>query len=240
MYLLFDLDRTLWNFEGNADITFGKMYQSFQLEELTHVDCHTFHEYYRIVNDQLWEAYRNGTIAKEILNIKRFTIPLEHFGVTENVGNLSVQLGEFYVHEGPKQTGLMPGARELLEYLSTKPQYTLCIITNGFKEAQIPKMHSSNIHHYFKHFFLSEELGFMKPKPQFFEEVLHRLSNIEERSLTAEECMVIGDDYNVDIIGAINSGIPQIFYNYNGKYTQPLPQIPTHTVQQLKEIIDIL
>jgi len=240
MYLLFDLDRTLWDFEGNADITFGKMYQSFQLEKHTHVDCHTFHEYYRIVNDQLWDAYRNGTTTKEVLNIKRFSIPLEHFNVKENIGRLSAQLGDFYVHEGPKQTGLMPGTRELLDYLSNQIQYTLCIITNGFREAQVPKMHSSDIHRYFKHFFLSEDLGYMKPNPKFFEEVLRRLSQDEGTTVMPEDCMVIGDDYNVDIIGAINSGIPQIYYNHNNKNTQPLTIMPTYTVRHLKEIINIL
>lgn len=181
------------------------------------MDCATFHAYYRIVNDQLWEAYRQGTITKEMLNLRRFTLPLEHFGMREGVVQLSVQLGDFYVHEGPKQTGLMPGARHLLDYLAPKPHYTLCIITNGFSEAQIPKMHSSGIYHYFSYFFLSEELGAMKPHPAFFQEVLRRLG------AHPEECIVIGDDYKVDIEGAARMGIPTIFYN------------PSHRCQQKKE-----
>ena len=231
-YLLFDLDRTLWDFEGNADITFGKMYSQFELERMTGVDCETFHTYYRIVNDQLWEAYRQGTITKEMLNLRRFTLPLEHFGMREGVVQLSVKLGDFYVHEGPKQTGLMPGARHLLDYLSQKPEYTLCIITNGFSEAQIPKMHSSDIYRYFKHFFLSEELGAMKPHPAFFQEVLRRLG------ARPEACIVIGDDYKVDIEGAMRCGIPTIFYNLDGRYQQK--REVTHEVTSLEEIESLL
>lgn len=233
-YLLFDLDRTLWDFEGNADITFGKMYRQFDIQSVTGVDCETFHDYYRIINDQLWEAYRQGTITKEMLNLRRFTLPLEHFGMREGVVRLSVQLGDFYVHEGPKQTGLMPGARHLLDYLSQCPQYTLCVITNGFSEAQIPKMHSSDIYRYFSHFFLSEELGAMKPHRAFFEEVLRRLQ------AQPEECIVIGDDYKVDIEGAARVGIPQIFYNQNGKYQGHRPVLPTHEVAHLSEIESLL
>lgn len=239
-YLLFDLDRTLWNFEGNADITFGKMFQHFDLGSLCHTDCESFHDYYRIINDQLWDSYRNGTITKEMLNIQRFTIPLEHFGVKEHAMKLSVQLGDFYVHEGPKQTGLMPGARHLLDYLSSKSEYTLCIITNGFSEAQIPKMHSSDIYRYFKYFFLSEEIGFMKPSPKFFEGVLQQLSEKEDYSIRPEDCLVIGDDYKVDIVGGQSIGIPQIFYNHNRKFKGPYAFKPTFEVQELEEIESIL
>lgn len=233
-YLLFDLDRTLWDFEGNADITFGKMYEAFRLEQHTGVDCETFHDFYRIVNDQLWDQYRNGTLLKEVLNLQRFVIPLQHFGMKEGVVALSEKLGEFYVHEGPKQTGLMPGTRHLLDYLQHKGSYTLCIITNGFKEAQVPKMHSSDIHRYFSHFFLSEELGFMKPDVRFFNAVLQKLD------AAPEECIVIGDDYKVDIQGAHKALIPQIFYNYNGKYQGERPFQPTWEVRSLEEIEAIL
>lgn len=233
-YLLFDLDRTLWDFEGNADITFAKMYSQFALQELVGVDCATFHQQYRIVNDQLWEAYRNGSITKEMLNIRRFSIPLEYFGLREGVIPLSLRLGDFYVHEGPKQKGLMPGARHLLDYLSQKSDYSLCIITNGFSEAQIPKMHSSDIYRYFNHFFLSEEVGYMKPNPRFF------LATLERLGASPQDCVVIGDDYNVDIVGASHAGIPTIFYNFQGRYQGPQPHKPSIEVYALSEIEHIL
>lgn len=239
-YLLFDLDRTLWDFDGNAEITFQKMYSQFRMEELCGVDYATFHNYYRIVNDQLWEDYRNGVITKEYLNIKRFSIPLEHFHTQGNIGRISAQLGDYYVQEGPKQKGLMPGTRQLLDYLWAKGDYTLCVITNGFSEAQIPKMHSSDIARYFKYFYLSEDLGYMKPDPRFFEKALKQLSASEGYSVEPSECLVIGDDYKVDIQGAYRSGIPSLFYNKDGKFTGPYPFQPTMEVHHLSEIESIL
>ena len=104
-YLLFDLDRTLWNFDGNADITFREMYDVFHLQELCGVGYRDFHEYYRAVNDVLWEQYRNGTLAKEVLHVRRFVLPLEHFGCTNasvrtlagcrSVAALSLHLGDY-------------------------------------------------------------------------------------------------------------------------------------------------
>ena len=79
-FLLFDLDRTLWDFDGNADRTYRTMFDVFELEKLCHVDFETFHERYRVINDMLWEAYRNGTLSKELLSIRRFSLTLEAFG----------------------------------------------------------------------------------------------------------------------------------------------------------------
>ena len=232
MYLLFDLDRTLWDFEGNADITFAAMFDEYRLGELCHTDLPTFHAKYREINNVLWDMYRNGTMTKEVLYIQRFVLPLQHFGVT-HCGKLAQELGDYYVLEGPKQTGLMPHTRELLDALSQRT-HTLAVITNGFSEAQLPKMRTSHIDHYFRHFFLSEDLGYMKPDPRFFYETLRLLH------ARPDECLVICDDYEVDIVGAHRAGIPQLFYNPAAIDISDRPFRPTYEVCDLLEIISIV
>ncbi len=236
--LLFDLDRTLWDFDGNADRTYRAMFEAFNLSSLCHVDFETFHECYRIINDTLWEAYRNGTLTKELLAVQRFSLTLEAFGCNANdpaIIRLSHRMGEYYVEEGTRQTGLMPGARELLEWLDTqRDRFILAVITNGFSEAQLPKMKTSGIDKYFDYFFLSEDLGFMKPDRRFFEAALAKMG------AESGQCIVIGDDYNVDILGAMSAGIPQIYYNITGK---PLPTDspkPTYEIRDLREMQDIV
>lgn len=238
-YLLIDLDRTLWDFDGNAEITFQELFRKYRLSDHCHTDYHTFHEYYRLVNDQLWEQYRNGTTTKETLNLQRFLIPLKHFGVED--ARLALELANYYVIEGPKQTRLMPGARHLLDYLSSKNRdYTLCVITNGFSEAQIPKMRSSKIYHYFKYIFLSEDLGYMKPDRRFFDETLRLLCDKERSDIAPTDCFTIGDDFGVDILGSHRVGIPSIFYNQDGRKKGPYPFPPTHEVSSLLEIESLL
>ncbi len=231
-YLLFDLDRTLWDFDGNAAVTFRLMYDAFRLEEVCKVSFEEFHRFYFEVNATLWEAYRNGTVTKEQLNVDRFRIPLQHYGMQHST-RLALQLGDFFVHTGPRQTGLMPGARELLEYLSDTP-FSLGIVTNGFSEAQWPKMKSSDIYKYFSHFFLSEEVGYMKPDVRFFAAVQQQLG------AAPSEIMVIGDDFAVDMVGAQRAKMPHIYYNYNAL---PLPKdavAPTYEIHHLMEIKEIL
>lgn len=232
-YLLFDLDRTLWDFEGNADITFQHMYQHFNLQEVMHTDYDTFHTTYKDINASLWDAYRRGTISKDILYVQRFSRTLEHFHADPAIiGRLSMQMGDFYVNEGPKQTQLMPGCREMLEQISQKHLYTLCVITNGFSEAQLPKMRSSHIIEYFSHFFLSEDLGIHKPDPRFFYRALEKIS------AQPEECLVIGDDFEVDISGAHSAGIDQVYYNPYFRSGQTFT--PTYEIHHLSELVGIL
>lgn len=237
-YLLFDLDRTLWDFDGNALVTFQEMYALFELEQRCHVDFHTFHQFYFEVNDLLWEGYRNGTVSKEQLSINRFRLPLEHFGL-RYCTPLAVQLSDYYVKEGPKQTGLMPGTRQLIEWLSRyptaqSPRFQLGIVTNGFSEAQLPKMKTAGLYPYFQHFFLSEAIGYMKPDRRFFAAVQQALH------AAPEEIMVVGDDFHVDIEGAQHAGMPQVYYNQS---LRPLPKgavPPTHEIHHLMEAQAIL
>lgn len=232
-YLLFDLDRTLWDFDGNAAVTFRKMYEHFALESILHTDYETFRSLYRTINEALWDAYRKGTITKEYLHVKRFSLTLEHFHTPpELTGRLAREMGDFYIAEGPKQKGLMPGCMDLLEHLKAKGCYHMSIITNGFGEAQMPKLRTSGLLPYFEHIFLSESIGINKPDHRFFEWVM------ESIKATKEDCLVIGDDYEVDILGAHNCGIDQIYYNPNGK--RPNADVPTYEVAHLGDIKAIL
>ena len=237
-FLLFDLDRTLWDFDGNARLTYRAMFDLFDLETQCHVGFETFHERYRVINDSLWEAYRNGTVTKEMVAIRRFSLTLEAFGCdpsSPDVISLSQRMSDYYVTEGTRQTGLMPGTRELLQWLADRRElYTLAIITNGFSEAQLPKMRHAGIDHYFSYFFLSEDLGFMKPDHRFFEAVLRQLS------ARPDDCLVVGDDYKVDIAGAMTLGIPHVWYNPSHKAIPLGCRPPDYEIDNLLSLMSLL
>ena len=228
-HILIDLDRTLWDFERNSRQTMTEMFSEYGLQELCHADFQTFFDAYHVINAGLWKAYNNGTLTKEYLYVARFSLTLEHFGV-QNTYALGKKLGDYYVFESPKKTALIDGAEELLRYLKDTG-YSLSIVSNGFKEVQCEKMRTSGIAGFFDHVFLSEDIGWQKPHRAFFEHVLHRLRT------TPEQCIMIGDDINVDIAGARDAGIDQIFCNF----TDAKPDFePTHTVFRLRDIMSIL
>ncbi len=234
LHLLFDLDRTLWDFDGNADRTYRRMFDVFGLERLCGVDYETFHERYRVINDALWDAYRNGTLSKELLSIRRFSLTLAAFGCdaeSPEIVRLSRRMGDYYVEEGTRQTGLMPGAREMLEWFGERrDRFVMAVITNGFSEAQLPKMKTAGIDKYFDYVFLSEDLGYMKPDRRFFDAALSKMNAVPE------QCLVIGDDYKVDIQGAMNAGIPQVWYNPCGLTPPEGGPKPTYEIKDLREM----
>ena len=237
-YLLFDLDRTLWDFDGNADRTYRAMFEEFDIQSLCHADYETFHERYKVINDVLWESYRNGTLTKELLAIRRFSYTLAAFGCdadSPEIIRLSNRMSDYYVEEGTRQTGLMPGAREVLDWLDTqRDHFVMAVITNGFSEAQLPKMKTAGIDRYFDYFFLSEDLGYMKPDRRFFDAAIAKMG------ARPEQCLVIGDDYKVDILGAMNAGIPQIWYNPGGVTLPEYSAQPTYEIRKLEEMKEML
>jgi len=102
---------------------------------------------------------------------------------------------------------IFDGAIEILEYLKSK--YNLHIITNGFQEVQQHKLEKSKISHYFETVTNSEMVGVKKPNPKIFDYALNLAKTDKSKAI------MIGDNYEADILGAINIGLDAICYNYH-------------------------
>lgn len=197
-HLFFDLDNTLWDFSRNSHQALLQTFRFFGLHEAVFP---SFYESYVRNNDRLWEAYRNGQITKEQLSAQRFGLTFFEIGIND-VDN--EQFNKTYLEYMPQQTHLCPGALEVVEKLSL--HHKLHIITNGFSEVQYKKMKNSGLSKYFSGVFISEEIKAPKPSPEIF---LYALKNSNARK---DESLMIGDSWEVDIVGAMQVGIDQIFY----------------------------
>jgi putative hydrolase of the HAD superfamily len=147
----------------------------------------------------------------------------------ELVISLSHQLGASYLDYLPQRNELMPGAIEVLEYLNAK--YKLHLITNGFDKVQHQKLIHSKIDHFFDTVITSEFAGYKKPQKEIFHFA------ISEVSAYPNNCIMIGDNIENDIIGASKAGIDQIFYNPENLSTE---FTPTHEIKHLIELKTIL
>lgn len=225
--LFFDLDDTLWAFSQNARDTFEEVYNKYRFERYFDSFDH-FYSLYRKRNEELWVEYGNGDITKEELNRQRFFFPLQAVGIADEA--LAKQYSDDFFAIIPTKSGLMPHAKEALEYLVSK--YNLYILSNGFRELQSCKMRSAGIDSYFKKVILSEDLGVMKPWPAIF--------NFALSATQSELCesVMIGDSWEADIKGARGIGMHQIFYNYS--HRADLPFRPTYLIGDLKELAEIL
>ena len=176
----------------------------------------------------MWAKYRLGEIKKEDLRDKRFLLTLNEFDVNDE--NLAKKIGDDYINISPTKTELFPHAVEILEYLYKK--YTLAIITNGFKEVQFTKLKNCNLEKYFKKLICSEDVGRQKPHPDIFH---YSLSSLNAKK---NESIMIGDDYEVDILGANKFGFSSVFFNPNKLEVNILKNM--HEISSLKELQDIL
>lgn len=225
--IFWDLDRTIWDFEKNSLETFKEIYTKHNLQQKGIKSFDSFMKTYRKHNIMLWGLYRKGEIEKEKLSVDRFRITLEEFGI-ENL-SLAIDMSVDYLKLSPEKTNLFPYAHTILVYLSNT--YRMHIITNGFKEVQYKKIRNSNLEKYFDKIIISEEIGYKKPDKNFFK------CSLEKANAKAEESIVIGDDLNVDIIGARNAGIDQIFFNNN---KIPHTEKITYEISSLLELKKIL
>lgn len=81
-HLFFDLDRTLWDFDKNSELTLRQLYSQEELEDQIG-DFSKFYEQYLYKNAHLWKLYGKGKVKKEELRYERFRSTLKHFKLND-------------------------------------------------------------------------------------------------------------------------------------------------------------
>lgn len=199
-HLFFDLDNTLWDFKKNSQIAMLATFKHFKIGVLK-IRFEDFFEVYLKHNHALWESYRKKEVGKKELIRRRFEATFLELGIE---GIDTNRMNASYLNEMPKQKTLYPGVIETLEYLKMK-RYQMFIITNGFKEVQHKKLESSGLNPFFEKVFTSEEIKTPKPGREIFEYAVTSVNAKKSNSL------MIGDDWEVDVIGATNFGIDAVY-----------------------------
>ncbi|MBX6380586.1 MAG: noncanonical pyrimidine nucleotidase, YjjG family [Thermoflavifilum aggregans] len=227
-HIFFDLDHTLWDFAHNAKQTLAQLYAEYMLEKKTGIGFDKFYQGYAYHNERLWEAYRHHQISRDELQWKRMWLALQEINYPDE--SLAIQMGEYFLKILPRQSQLMPGSKEILDYLKSK-DYHLHILTNGFPEIQELKLQSAGIDRYFDHVITSAEAGCLKPDLQFF------LYALKHTQADPNESLMIGDDMEVDIEGARQAGMDQVYFNPTGHLET---STATYTIKHLQELKQIL
>lgn len=212
-HIFFDLDHTLWDFDRNSSLAFQKIFDKFSID----ISVDSFLEVYQPINLKFWKRYREDKVSKQDLRRGRLMEAFKPLKYNFSLDTIDA-IAEDYINFLPDNNYLIKGAEEILEFL--KPRYDLHIITNGFKDVQNNKLQKSGIRTYFKTITNSEEAGFKKPHPVIFEKA------IQESGADIEKSLMIGDNYEADILGAASYGLKTIFFNYhNEKVQEELPQV---------------
>ena len=223
--LLFDADRTLFDFDAAEREAFGIVMSSHGIQ-LSDEDFAR----YILINEDLWDQLGRGEITKEYLQDNRFGIFFEAIGKRVDVS--SALLNAEYIDELANVSKLFGGALELCQALSA--HYDMYIVTNGVSHTQKKRFYLSPIHEYFNGIFVSEEAGAAKPMREYFDFVFERIGE-DKRSSS----VIIGDSLPHDILGGNGYGIDTVWYNPGGR-DNTTDIIPTKTVKSYTELLELL
>lgn len=228
--IFIDLDDTIWDFTANSHVALEVMYRDLDIASI-YPDYEEFWKKYYAKNSELWALYHHGKIDKDFLVVERYAHLLRSVGYADPDNIMAARMNQYYLDRLAEQTQLVPHAIELLQYLQQRG-YNLYILSNGFIEVQQRKLQSAGIAQYFSRIVLSDEIGITKPDRRLFDYALQVTDS------HADDTLLIGDNYDADILGAMNAGWGQIYFDRNHRgITAEQPQ---YTIDSLDKVMQIL
>ena len=214
-HILFDADDTLFHFDALSGLQqmFDRYQRPFDDEEFKR---------YQTLNLPLWQQYQNGQISATELQQRRFEPYAAELGVS------AMQLNNDFLQTMATLCTLLPGARDLLDFLHGKAR--LGIITNGFSAMQQARLEHCGVADLFDPLVISEQLGVAKPDPRIFQHAFARFGEPDKNRI-----LMVGDNPYSDVLGAQNAGIHSCWLNTTA---MPLPAgiEPTYQIQSLFEL----
>ncbi|OIN65709.1 noncanonical pyrimidine nucleotidase, YjjG family [Exiguobacterium sp. KRL4] len=221
--LLFDIDHTLLDFDATERAALRQLFKDEQLEWTDEREAR-----YRKINRSLWQALERGEVTRNEAITSRFVTFFAEQGRTVDGSQIDARYRTYLSHG----TELIEGAIELLYVL--KGKYQLYVVTNGVAATQHARLKGSGLAPYFDGIFVSEETGYQKPMPAFFDYVFDRIPDV-----TRDQTLIIGDSLTADIQGGITAGIATCWFN-PGHAKAPVELTPTYTIERLDQLVTVL
>jgi putative hydrolase of the HAD superfamily len=222
--VFFDLDDTLY--DQNAPFINAISHSDIDIKDIS---IQTLFNKVRFYSDELWPKHIKGELSLESLRIKRLVLAFREFGIpiTENLAQI---VQEYYLNE---QGAIkpFPAVYSLISYLQEQ-NVMVGIITNGPVHHQKMKLRQLQIDKLIpeEHWFVSDGVGIAKPDKRIFEYVNQTIG------IQSEHCCYIGDNWENDVMAAIDAGWTSIWINNRKK--EPLSNHkPYHTISNLEELL---
>lgn len=220
--IFFDLDNTLWDFKKSSEIALKQVFANFGLvaEFKNYFIFQTIYEHH---NKQMWIRYYNNSISKENLVVRRFHNSLKERGIDDL--ELAEDMNRNYMNLCDDYTYLYPKTLETLHILRERG-FNLHAISNGFEDVQRRKMDKLGLSGLFSTVTCSETAGVCKPHRGIFDFA------ISNANTTKEQTLLVGDDINTDIKGAVEYGIMAIHLSSKKEFA--------NRIESIDELVNLL
>ena len=220
---LLDLDNTLYDYKTAHEPAKSAL-------------CEKISELFQIENNLVWNSYESarkkvntylsGTASSHnrLLYIQNM---FEELGIpySQEVRNLSKYYWDIFL----LNTELFPG---VLDFFKKVSGAKVGLVTDLTADIQFLKLERLGLVSLFDAIVTSEESGREKPHPYNFQLALLKLGS------KLEDTIMIGDDFEKDILGASNLGMKTIWLNHAGNQ-ENLPKDSTEVIS-FTEILNII
>ena len=220
-FLFLDLDDTILDFQKAERLALAKTLESFGLPP-TDTVLARYHE----INREHWERLERKELTRQQVLVGRFAALFAEMGLSAQ----AEQVARAYEENLSQGHYFLPGAEEALKSLSKK--YKLYLASNGTARVQAGRLKSAGIIPYFQVIFVSEEMGYNKPDPAYFDACFARIPGFRK-----ERAMMVGDSLTSDILGGIQAGIATCWVNPHHKTGEIHPDYEIESITQLEALL---
>lgn len=222
-FVFLDLDDTILDFHKAEYDAISDTLRTVGIEPT----CDTVRLYSKI-NRAHWERLERGELTREQVLFGRFATLFSKLGAEGSPEKTQEIYEELLSANHP----FMTDGRWLLDTLYGK--YRLFVASNGTAKVQDRRISESNIGGYFEDIFISQRIGYDKPRPEFFEACFQKIEGFSR-----DEAIIVGDSMTSDIIGGIRAGIKTCHFNHRGQ-ENTLGYYPDFEIKTLRELPDLL
>lgn len=222
--ILWDLDDTLLDFPYSQRYALKKCFQGIGLE----ITREQIDSYSRI-NDDYWKRLELGEITREELLTGRFATLFQQYGI----GGVDVEafhkayeeaLGSVFSFRDDGLSIVRRFQGKILQY----------VITNGISSVARSKIRISGLEKVMDGVFISEEIGYPKPRKEFFDHCLERIPEKDKSKI-----LIVGDSLTSDIKGGVQAGIPTCWYRPEDR-ANDTPWKPDYEISDLHMVCSVV
>ena len=228
--VLFDLDDTLFDHRHCCRCGLAALRET--TGSLRSVPLDRLERDYQHWLDELHESVLLGQLSLEKARVERFKRLLRQYGERPTAQRVLTVERE-YQHTYRRSYRAVPGARELLEQL--KPAAHIAVVSNNLILPQQEKLSVCGLASFVDELVVSEEVGKRKPDAAIFDIALARVS------CTPDVAVMVGDRWEVDILGARAAGIRAVWFNRTGAACpDPLVASEIPGLEPVDRVVDLL
>lgn len=200
--ILWDLDQTLLDFKRSQDYALRYAFGQLGLGIDSGIVAR-----YAAINDSWWKRLERGEVSREQVLLGRFEELFRELPVT---ACRAEDMAAVYQEALGSVAFYLEGARETVTALK-EAGYRQYVVTNGVNKTQASKLRISGLDRLVDGVFVSELMGYSKPRKEYFDACFARLPGIERA-----QCILVGDSLTSDMLGAYHAGIAACWYNPDG------------------------